>query len=189
MQHPVLRTLAVPALLAAAALAACGDDGVSGDRLTLDEVAGVYNVCEFVFQPSNTALAPAPVLGEVMDTTTAAADRPTLRVSGSAPEFQLVYTRASDRFLQIVRGDLRLRRASVVLELPEATSAVAREALLPAEAELDFAPATGVLSSDATASYTVRREDYVRVSGADPTDLNTTITGTLRARFSTGACS
>jgi hypothetical protein len=180
------------AVLAAALplLAAACDDGGSGpDRLTPDQVAGVYNLCELRFTPSNAILPAADLMATVVDTTPPAG-RPEATVSVAASGvYDLVYTRQSDAFLRQMQGSLTYGTTTVTLNLP-GTSAVAEELLLPRPLTLTLVDSpTRQLVGQTQFSYTVTREDYARARNASPAGLAATIEGNASIVLSTAACS
>ena len=182
-------------ILGAAALApalACYDAGFPApDPLTPAEVGGVYQVCELRFTPSQGGLPTADVLAAVIDAAPAAGPPPSLTLSGTAPEFELVYVRRRDGAVQRLGGEMEYGEGSVFLyarsQLP---SAVPFEALLPpAHLDLVFHAATGRLTAGAEVSaYTVRRADYAAAAGIGPEGLPDRIWGHVTAAFAQGSC-
>ena len=182
------RTL--PLAASALALAACGGDGgTDGQVLTPSQVAGVYNVCELRFTPTQTALPAADIRAAVMNPAPPA-PRPAPSVSLGTGEYDLVYTRRSDNFLQLVRGGVSYSVGRVGLRFysgDEPTEAAA-ELLFPATMTLQYNAAGQRLTSLPGAEYTVRRADYARAAGINETGLQQRIGGQLSATFSQGAC-
>jgi hypothetical protein len=131
----------------------------------------------------------ADVLGAVMDA--GALPRPTLALSGTAPEFDLAYTRRRDQALQQLRGDVEFGEGSVFLyptsRLP---SLVPFEALLPpAHLDLVFHAAAGRLTAGAEVSaYPVRRGDYAAAVGISQEGLQDRIYGHVTAAFARDSC-
>lgn len=182
------RTL--PLCLAAVA-AGCGGDGGTGfQTLRPEDVQGVYAVCTLRFSPDQTALPTADVLQSVINPNPPAPKQPpSLTLSGQAAQYQLVYTRKSDNFLQQLSGGVGFGAQSVFLTFPSAADdETVRELLLPPELALDYSPGSRRLTSFPLSSYAVRRADYARAAGITETGLQPTITGQLTATFSAGGC-
>lgn len=180
------------AVLAAALplLAAACDDGGSGpDRLTPDQVAGVYNLCELRFTPTNSILPAADLMAAVVDTTPPAG-RPEATVSVAANGvYDLVYTRQSDAFLRQMQGSLTYGATTVTLNTP-ATNTVADELLLPRPLTLTLVEgASRSLVAQTQFSYSVTREDYARARNASPAGLAPTIEGNASIVLSSAPCS
>lgn len=179
------------ALLAAALplLAACGDGGGSGpDRLDPAAVAGVYNVCEMRFTPSNSLLRAADLMATVIDTTPPAG-RPEATAS-LAPSgiYDLVYTRQSDAFLRQLQGSVEYGTTTLTLNTP-AESAIAQELLLPRPLTLTFAETPNrALTGQTASSYAVDRAAYARAANASEEGLAATIPGTMSIVLSAAAC-
>lgn len=181
------------ALLALALPAACdAGAGTPPELLTPAEVQGIYLVCELRFTPVQRALPAADVLGSVMDPDPPAGRaRPSLALSGTAPEFDLVYTRAADGALQQLRGDVEFGPTSVFLYPSSQTaSQVALEALLPpAHLDLVFHRAPRRLTAGSEVSaYAVRRRDYARAVGISEDGLQERLLGHVTAVFAEGSC-
>lgn len=182
---PMRRTLVIiPALTL---LAACDGDGGSGsDRLTPEEVAGVYNLCTLRFQPSNPAFPVADLLVTVVDTTPPAG-RPEATVALAANgTYDLIYTAQQTAFVEQVRGSIGYRDDAITLSVPTQQQATAL--LLPRPVLLAFNQATGRLSGDASGAHAVARYDYARAAGISEEGLQGTISGTTTVMFSEGAC-
>ncbi len=176
-----------------AALAACDSyDIPHEDRLTPAEVAGVYNLCTLRFRPTQSALPAADVLQRVIDPAPPSGKLPpTLTLSPTAARFELAYTRRSDAFTQIVRGDVEFGESSVFLYLnSDAPVEAQQEALLPTgHFDLVFAPEPRRLTAgDEVSAYWVRRSDYTRAAGISEEGLQDRIWGHVSATFSAGAC-
>lgn len=191
MHRRTLISRSLAAAAAVAALAACsGDGGTTVDALTPAQVSGVYRICQLEFAPTQTALPAANVLATVVN---AGAAESSLRVSGTAPEYQIVYTRRSDSFLQQMVADVSLRSSSVRLEVPgDAGQLVTRELLLPdAGLTLNFTdnPRRLTNANGGSTVYSVRRADYARAAGITEEGLQDRINGRLFATFSTAPCS
>lgn len=178
------------ALLAAALplLAACGDGGNGPDRLDPAAVAGVYNLCQLSFTPSNTLLRPADLMATVVDTTPPAG-RPEATASLAASGiYDLVYTRQGDAFLRQLQGSVDYGTTTVTLNTP-AESPIAEELLLPRPLTLAFAEAPNrALTGQTTFSYAVDRADYARAANASEEGLAATIPGTMSIVLSAAAC-
>jgi hypothetical protein len=170
-------------------LAACGGDSSFVDRLTPQEVAGTYDVCRLRFRPENVAFPAADLLHTVMDTTPAAGrPDPTIALSAGLAEYDLVYTRQSDGFLQQLRGSTTLGSATVTPRFyQDEAGAVAAEALLPATLRLNFHDTPRRLT-DTTSLYSVRRADYARAAGIAETGLQDRVSGRLEASLQVGGC-
>lgn len=190
-----MRSLALPLRAAAAAaalplLAAACDDGGSGpDRLNPGDVAGVYNLCELRFTPSNTILPTADLLETVVDTTPPAL-RPEATVAVAANGvYDFVYTRQSDAFLRQMQGSVDYGTTTVTFNIP-GTSTVAEELLLPRP--LTFTLVEGPdrqLVGQTQFTYGVTREDYARARNASPSGLAPTIDGHASIVLSAAPCS
>ena len=185
---PRARALALGAALLATA--ACdGDGGGTGpDRLTSAETQGVYQICSLRFVPTGT-LAPADLLQEAIQTAPPQGKpAPTLTLSGTAAEFELVYTRKSDSFLQLLRGTLGYSESSVSVNFGSASGAIVRELLLPQILTLSFTDTPRRLATSGSAVYSVARADYARAAGTTEENLAERINGRLAASFAVGAC-
>lgn len=184
------RLLAPAALLLAAACD--GGGGSDIDRLTPGEVQGVYQICSLRFTPEQTALPAADLLASVIHTTPPAGKpTPTLTLS-AAGQYELVYTRRSDAFLQQLRGEVdEYRASSLILDLPTADeSAITREALLPPNFSLAFTASPRRLTPISSGVvYSVRRADYARAAGITEAGLQDRISGSLSGTFAVGGCS
>jgi len=180
-------TLPAAALLA---LAACGgDNGFSVDRLTPAEVGGSYDVCLLRFRPENAAFPVADLLASVMDTTPPAnRPEPSLALSSTNQQYDLVYTRQRDNFLQQLRGSTGLGQHTVTATFfGEEPGTVASEVLLPRQVEFTFHEAPQRLT-DTTTLYTVRRADYAAAAGISESGLQERVTGRLEAGLQVGGC-
>ncbi|HEX8393256.1 MAG TPA: hypothetical protein VF665_13000 [Longimicrobium sp.] len=181
--------LSAGALLAAALLSACDGGGTQSNRLNPADVAGVYQVCDLAFTPSNAILPAAQLLRTVVDTTPAAGrPEPTLAVAGNGT-YDLVYTRQSDNFLQQLRGNVTYGQEAIVLDLP--SGGIPAELLLPRGLTLRFSDAGGkrlTASAGDNFAYPVSRADYARAAGVSEEGLQSTINGSLLVSLSTGAC-
>ncbi|MBB4636149.1 hypothetical protein [Longimicrobium terrae] len=178
------------ALLAAALLAACdGGGGTGGSRLSPAEVAGVYQVCDLAFTPSNAILPAAELLRTVVDTTPSAGrPEPTLALALNGG-YDLVYTRQSDNFLQQLRGSVSYGQDVIGLEL--SSGAIPAELLLPRVLSLRFSSTGGqrlTAGAGDNFPYAVSRADYARAAGVSEEGLQNTINGSLRISLSTGGC-
>jgi hypothetical protein len=173
-----------------AVLAACGDGGTNASRLTPQDVQGVYNVCSLRFQPSQTALPAADLLQTVINPTPPAPKQPpSLTLSGSAAQYQLLYTRRSDNFLQDLRGSVSFGGTAVFADVPdESASEIRRELLLPGQLMLSFTASPKSLTAVASIQYSVRRSDYAHAAGISEEGLQERINGGMTGTFSTGAC-
>jgi len=179
------------ALGALTLLAACGGGGTTTPtRLTADQVAGTYQVCELRFAPANTILPTADLLTATVDTTPPAL-RPGFTVAFSqAGEFDLVYTRASDSFIQQARGDVSYGEQHVSINLPS-NSPITSELLLPRPLNLRFTGTNGNrLTADVSDNlqYPVNRADYARAAGVSEEGLQPTINGRLTATMAVNGC-
>lgn len=179
-----------PAVLSAALLAACdGGGGTGGSRLNPADVAGVYQVCDLAFTPSNAILPAAELLRAVVDTTPPAGrPEPTLALASSGA-YDLVYTRQSDNFLQQLRGTVSYGQETIALELSSGT--IPAELLLPRVLTLRFNGTGGqrlTAGAGDNFAYAVSRADYARAAGVSEEGLQNTINGSLRASLSTGGC-
>ncbi|HEX2205373.1 MAG TPA: hypothetical protein VHG91_18835 [Longimicrobium sp.] len=190
--HALVRPFRPLALGAALlVLAACdgGGGGTGSDRLTSAETQGVYQVCALRFVPTQQLLPAADLLQRVIQTAPPQGKpTPTLTLSGNAPQFELVYTRRSDNFLQQYRGTLGYTENAVTVGFGSSTGTIARELLLPGSVTLAFTATPRRLSTTGSAVYSVSRADYARASGASEENLAERINGRLVASFSVGAC-
>jgi hypothetical protein len=181
---------ALALLPALALLAACDGDGGSGsDRLSPEEVAGVYNLCTLRFQPTNAALPRADVLTSVVDTTPPAGrPRPTVALAANGT-YDLVYTAQSSAFLEQVRGSIDYRDDSISLGIP-ANDDQAAALLLPARTLLlAWNASTRRLTGDAAGfPFAVARNDYAAAAGISEEGLQNTINGQLSVVLAQGAC-
>ena len=184
------RTL--PLAAAVMALPACdGGNGFNPNRLTPDDVAAVYNVCELRFVPSQTVLPAADLRTAVMNPAPPAPRQaPSLAVGGF--QYDLVYTRKSDNFLQQLRGAVAYGSNEIELRFfsGDTPTGAAAELLLPDELTLAFQAAPRRLTSSGAGNlnYSVRRADYARAAGISEQNLSERIEGQLSARFQEGAC-
>jgi hypothetical protein len=119
-----------PAAALLVLLAACDGGSSFVDRLTPQEVAGTYNVCRLRFRPENTAFPVADLLTSVMDSTPPSGrPDPTLALSSSSRQYDLVYTRSDDGFLQQLRGSTEMGASTVTPRFyQDQAGAVAAEA-------------------------------------------------------------
>jgi hypothetical protein len=184
------QALSLSALLSVALLSACdGDGGTRSSRLDPAEVAGVYQVCDLAFTPSNAILPAAQLLRTVVDTMPPAGrPKPTLAVAANGT-YDLVYTRRGDNFLQQQRGSVNFGQEFIMLALP--TGVIPSELLLPRELSLRFSSAGSKRLTAAAGdnfAYPVARADYARAAGVSEEGLQNTINGSLRASLSTGTC-
>ena len=178
-------------LALAGLLAGCGGpDAIEPPSLTPAQVQGVYAVCSLRFSPDQTALPTADVLQTVVNTAPPAPKQPpSLTLSGQTAEYQLVYTRKSDNFLQQLSGHVSFSPTTVFLDFPDAAqSETVRELLLPATLMLDFNGASRRLTALPLGSYGVRRADYAKAAGITETGLQPTLTGQMAATFSASGC-
>jgi hypothetical protein len=180
------------ALGALTLLAACGDGGgTTPTRLTAAQVAGTYQVCELRFSPANTILPTADLLTSTADTTPPPGRLKFTVAFSQAGEYDLIYTRASDAFIQQARGSVSYGEQHVSISLPS-NSAIASELLLPRPLNLRFTGTGGNrLTADVSDNlqYPVNRADYARAAGVSDEGLQPTINGRLTARLAVNGCS
>jgi hypothetical protein len=185
---PLARVLPAALLL----LAACdGGNSFDPDRLTSNQVDGLYEICDLRFVPVNAILPTADVRQGVMNLNPPAT-RPRPSLSLSNRSFDLTYTRKSDNFLQQLRGTYDLGTSDVVLRIysGEAPTALAAELLLPPSVPLTFAGSPKRLTAGGNGFvYTVRRADYARAAGVQENGLQERIEGRLSATLAAPACS
>lgn len=187
MRSPAL-LLRAGLLAAVLPLAACDDGGSGPDRLTADEVAGVYNLCTLRFVPTNNILPVADLMTAVVDTTPPAG-RPEATVSLANGVYDLVYTRTNDAFLRQLQGSVNYGTTSVTLNTP-AESDVTSELLLARPLTLTFVAGTNrSLGAQTAFTYTVERDDYARAIGSNGQGLAQTIAGSMTISLSTAPCS
>jgi hypothetical protein len=177
------------ALLALLPLAACDDNGFVADRLTPSEVSGTYSVCTLRFRPENALFPVADLLTSVMDTTPPSGrPRPSMALSASVQQYDLVYTRQRDGFLQQLRGTTGLGATTVTPRFyEESAGAVATETLLPSSLDFSFHASPRRLT-DTTGLYTVRRSDYAAAAGISETGLQERVSGRLEASLQVNGC-
>jgi hypothetical protein len=187
--------LSLPAAALWAALAAAGcdnPDAIDEFRLDPAQVAGTYRLCALRFTPSQGALPAADLLAGVIDPDPAAGKPgPALTLSGTAPAYQMVYTRRRDATVQQLQGLVEFGGSSVFLHLySDAPSTIPREALLPpSHLDLVFHPGERRLTAGAEVSaYWVRRADYARAAGISEEGLLDRIWGHVTALFVEGEC-
>jgi hypothetical protein len=183
---PMRRTLAL--LPALTLLAACdGGGGSDSDRLTPQEVAGVYNLCTVRFQPANPVLPIADLMETVIDTTPPAG-RPEATIALTANgTYELAYTSAETSFIELVRGSINYHQTAIALGVP--TDQEATVLLLPRPLILTFNSTTGRLTGDASETpHPVARYDYARAAGVSEEGLQSTINGVTKVVFAQGAC-
>jgi hypothetical protein len=178
------------ALPVAAALAACNGGGTDVPQLTPAQVAGVYNICSLRFIPQQGALPAANLLASVINTTPPAPKTPpSLTLSGTDNQFQLIYTRKSDNFTQTITAGVHFFTSEIAIDFPDQDqSEITRELLLPTQLWLSFADTPKRLSNSTNLVYSVRRADYARAAGITEDGLASNIQGQLTATFATGAC-
>jgi hypothetical protein len=179
--------------LAAALAAGCGSYGIVTDRLlTPPDVQGTYSLCTLRFTPSASGLASVDLLATVIDPAPPASKpAPTLTLSGTAPEFDLTYTRRGDGFVQHAGGDVEFGGHSVFLFLnSRIPTSIQTESLLPqSHFDLVYVAATHRLTAgDEVGVYWVRRSDYTHASGVSEEGLQDRIYGHINASFSAGGC-
>ena len=181
--------LRASALLALLPLAACGENGFEVDNLRPSEVAGSYSVCILRFAPENNVFPTADLLVSMMDTTPPTGrPAPSLALSGSSQQYDLVYTRVRDGFLQQLRGTVGLGETTVTLRFFEdEPGGVAAESLLPSSMNLTFRDSPRRLTGT-SGFYTVRRADYARAAGVNETGLQERVSGRLQATLQVGGC-
>jgi hypothetical protein len=174
------RLLALAPILAA--LAACGGDGGSGpDRLTPQQVGGVYQVCSLVFTPQGGSPPPLDIRAAAMETSGGAVRE--LALGRTVSDFSLEYTRKGDVLKRRFEGGYDTGTRSVSLSFDNA-SEVAGSLLLPRRLQLDYDAARGVLEvSSAHSFHNVSRANYERLSGQSFPNSRDQITGTLSGRF------
>ncbi|CAA9297695.1 MAG: hypothetical protein AVDCRST_MAG89-238 [uncultured Gemmatimonadetes bacterium] len=179
------------ALGALTLLAACDGGGTTTPaRLTADQVAGTYQVCELRFSPANTILPTADLLKATVDTTPPPGRVEFTVAFSQAGEYDLIYTRASDAFIQQARGSVDYGAQHVSISMP-ANSPITSELLLPRPLNLRF---TGTGGKRLTAEvsdnlqYPVNRADYARAAGVSEEGLQPTINGRLTATLAVNGC-
>lgn len=190
MRTTAVRLLAATTLLATAA---CDGGSTGPDRLTPAEVGGVYRICTLRFVPENTAIAPANLLDRVVNVTPPPGKpEPTLTLSPSLLEYELIYTRKSDSFTQQLRGRVEYGTNEAVPRFysdPDARGAIGSELLLSARPTLVFQTGPRRLTSTAIEIYSVSRRDYAAAAGVSESGFNETIRGRMEMSLREGSCS
>lgn len=178
------RLLAVAPLFA---LAACGNDGGTGpERLTPEEVGGVYQICSLTFAPEGGSPPVLDVRAATMEMGAGAVRE--LTVGQTVREFSLEYTRRGDVLKRRFEGSYSTGSDRITLDFAGPVP-VADALLLPQRLELEFRDSPRRLEiSGSHARHSVRRADFERLSGQSYPNARDQIVGTLSGRFSTAGC-
>lgn len=165
------------ALCATLAIAACGDDDVSGpDLLTRDQVGGVYTMTELSFDPQGSL--PSQDILAVLEQ----AQVPTLNLSPTVNSFQLVFTDPATSLVETVDGTYTLTSTQVRLAF-SAGDETFGELLFPETPRFVFAEngeTTLTLDTDAGVSLERLRE---LVPALEDEPLTDPVPGQLRVTF------
>lgn len=181
--------IAVPTLLIAGLiplLAACDDDGTGPERLTAEEVQGIYQVCELRFDPTAGFLEDVDIRAAAFELQNPDVSRPRVFLNATRT-FELEYT-PKGQFSDVeIPGTFDLTPTEVRIRFPAGTSLTAASALLlPERVTLEFQRSTRVFAASAQGPYTVTRDDYARLAGLTPEERNQLteqIEGRLSARL------
>ncbi|HEX2076745.1 MAG TPA: hypothetical protein VHG08_03520 [Longimicrobium sp.] len=181
---------ALALLPALALLAACDGDGGSGsDRITPEEVAGVYNLCTLRFQPTNAALPRADLLISVVDTTPPAGRPEATLALAENGTYDLVYTAQSTAFLEQIRGSIDYREDEIVLNIPSNDEKAAALLFPSRTLLLAWNASAKRLTGDAAGfPFAVARGHYAAAAGISEEGLQNTINGQLSVGLAQGAC-
>lgn len=191
MRSTISTALAVALLLP---LSACGDSSTGPQRLTRDEVGGVYQLCALSFAPSGNLLPVVDVRATAINTSNAASvPLPALRLSLTTNQFQLEYAPRGDVIIRRPEGTYTLGNVvsgTVVLDFSAtAGTQVLSELLLPDPLRLTYQGNTASLvTSGDQPTYSVARADYARLADREETNLPAQIEGRISAQFLKGSC-
>lgn len=178
------------ALASVVVLAACGDGGGPGpDRLSKEEVGGVYQICSLVFTPEGGSPPPLDVRAATMELSAAGAVQ-TLTLGRTVQDFALEYTRRGDVLTRRFDGSYTTGTDRVFLNF-DTGSAVADALLLPDPLTVRFVDGAAGrrLEIDVPAgTHSVRRADFERLAGQSFPNARDNIVGTLTGRFAAGTC-
>lgn len=191
-----MRTTISAALAAALLLplSGCGDSSTGPERLTRDEVGGVYQLCSLSFAPTGDLLPVVDVRAAAINTSNqASVPPPALRLGLTSSEFQLEYAPQGDVIIRRREGTYSLgtvSNGSVTLDFSTAAGGqVLSELLLPDPLRLSYQAATASLvTAGNQATYSVARADYARLANRDQTNLPAQIEGRISAGFLKGTC-
>lgn len=179
------------AILAAVGLGACDDDGAGpGLGLQPEDVAGVYDVCQLVFDPAGSVLPSVNIRQKAFEFPGDLQDPKIGLDPNSQQTLELTYVprgQVNDREL---RGTYTIRGESTVELRFNATGVDPESLLIPENRRLDFEYQESPLrlTMAASSQYDVTREAYVAITGEDPQNLPDAIAGVLVADFSTAGC-
>ena len=176
---PTARIFGALALLA---LGACDGDGTGpSGRLTAEQVAGRYEVCELRFAPEGAQPA-VDVLAAGVEAGSA-----TLAVDGNQRYYELQFTRKGEFTDREIAGSYELGREEVTLQLTS-TADVRDALLLPDRIRLGHQESPRRLAAAGETPYDVPRADYARLAGIPEAGLADRIPGRLHATFSVAPC-
>jgi hypothetical protein len=164
---PTPRLRRAPLVLAAAALFAACDSGNAVDPPSPADVAGVYTVAAFRFQPTAQALAPADVLADLDPDVTSVE----ILDSGDV----VFRYRLDGGLTRVLLGEVEVRSAQVRLTFTGQTDAGRLAALLPSSLTLDRVE--GVLVASTTFRANLAAYDDEQYAGF------TDVPGTLTIRL------
>jgi hypothetical protein len=186
LRRSLARFTPVAALIPALALAACGDSATGPDRLTRDEVGGVYEICTLTFTPSPPfSSADAVDMLSTIDAPSTAR----LELSKNNDQFGILFRPRDGGVTRTLNGSYQLGPKIVTANFGNAADARATF-LLPPRLLLEFQASPKELATLANSqAYTVPRADFERVSGKKYPNARDEIEGTLSARFTAGPCS
>jgi hypothetical protein len=172
--------------LGAAALLATGCDESTGPQLSVDKVAGVYQLCSLTFTPTNTALPSVDVRAAAIESDpTDGLPRPNLKLDTDR-SFEFEYVAKGRVRPSRPSGTYSLRADGVTVNFGGSSAEVSSVLLLPSRLSLELVESPKALVASGTgATYSVARGDYARLAGVQEAGLAGQIPGSASARFAT----